>query len=59
MSVLIVLIPIALLLGGIGLAAFFWALKNGQFDDPRGSSERILLDDDLENEAQDLPRISR
>ncbi|MCL7463512.1 MULTISPECIES: cbb3-type cytochrome oxidase assembly protein CcoS [Paracoccaceae] len=35
-------IPISLLLGGIGLLAFFWALRRGQFDDPKGDSERIL-----------------
>ncbi len=50
MSVLVYLIPIALFLGGLGLAAFFWALKSGQFEDPKGSAERILLDDDLEKE---------
>ncbi len=46
MDVLIYLIPIALLLGLLGLAAFLWALRSGQFDDPQGSAERILYDDD-------------
>ena len=46
MKVLLLLIPVALLLGGIGLAAFFWALRNGQFGDPEGSAARILLDDE-------------
>jgi cbb3-type cytochrome oxidase maturation protein len=41
------LIPIALFLGALGLGAFFWALKSGQFDDPDGSAERVLLDDDI------------
>lgn len=59
MSVLVYLIPIALFLGGAGLAAFFWALKSGQFDDPKGAAERILLDDDLEDDDQDAARISR
>ncbi len=45
MNVLVYLIPISLLLGGIGLAAFFWALRNDQFDDPEGNSQRILRDD--------------
>jgi len=45
MNVLVVLIPIALLLGAAGLAAFLWALKSGQYDDPEGASQRILLDD--------------
>jgi cbb3-type cytochrome oxidase maturation protein len=43
---LTVLIPIALLLGIMGLAAFFWALKAGQFEDPDGAALRILNDED-------------
>ncbi|GHA43423.1 cytochrome oxidase maturation protein, cbb3-type [Amylibacter ulvae] len=46
MSVLIYLIPISLFLGGIGLLAFFWAIKTKQFDDPDGNAARILFDDD-------------
>ena len=46
MDVLIYLIPIALGLGVLGLVAFFWALKSGQFDDPEGAANRILQDDD-------------
>lgn len=46
MNVLMFLVPAALLLGGIGLAAFLWSLRSGQFDDPEGDAERILLDDD-------------
>lgn len=46
MSVLLVLIPAALALGGLGLAAFLWALKHGQFDDLDGAAERILYDDE-------------
>ncbi|HHI82650.1 MAG TPA: cbb3-type cytochrome oxidase assembly protein CcoS [Rhizobiales bacterium] len=46
MNILLVLIPIALFLGGIGLAAFLWALKSGQFDDLDGAAERILFSDD-------------
>ena len=46
MQGLLLLIPVALLLGGLGLAAFIWALKNGQFEDPKGAAERILDDDD-------------
>jgi len=48
MTGLLFLIPVALLLGGIGLAAFFWALRNGQFDDPDGAAARILIDEDEE-----------
>ncbi len=46
MTALLVLIPLALGLGLIGLAAFFWALRDGQFDDPDGNAARILIDDD-------------
>jgi len=45
-DVLVYLIPIALGLGLIGLAAFLWALKSGQFDDLDGAANRILFDDD-------------
>lgn len=46
MNVLLYLIPIALTLGLTGLAAFFWAMRNGQFDDMDGAAYRILQDDE-------------
>jgi cbb3-type cytochrome oxidase maturation protein len=46
MNGLLVLIPVALGLGLIGLAAFFWALRDGQFEDPDGAAARILIDED-------------
>ena len=46
MNVLLLLIPVALLLGGVGLAAFLWALRSGQFDDLDGAAHRILIDED-------------
>jgi cbb3-type cytochrome oxidase maturation protein len=45
-SALVYLIPVALLLGLVGLAAFLWALKSGQFEDLDGAAHRILLDDE-------------
>ena len=39
---LLVLIPLSIGLGLVGLAAFFWALRNDQFDDPDGASWRII-----------------
>jgi cbb3-type cytochrome oxidase maturation protein len=48
MTGLVLLIPAAIFLGLVGLAAFFWALRNGQFDDPDGAAARILLDDEDE-----------
>jgi cbb3-type cytochrome oxidase maturation protein len=46
MEVLVYLIPAALGLGALGLGAFLWALKSGQFEDPKGSAQRILHDED-------------
>jgi cbb3-type cytochrome oxidase maturation protein len=43
---LLILIPLAILLGLIGLAAFLWALRTGQFDDLDGAANRILFDED-------------
>jgi cbb3-type cytochrome oxidase maturation protein len=42
MEILTVLIPVSLFLGGLGLVAFFWSMKNRQYDDPEGDSRRIL-----------------
>ncbi|WCL54047.1 cbb3-type cytochrome oxidase assembly protein CcoS [Gimibacter soli] len=53
MSALLFLIPIALFLGGLGLAAFLWSMKSGQFDDLDGAAERILIDDDEDAETDD------
>tara|TARA_R110002033_G_scaffold73920_2_gene125206 strand:+ start:910 stop:1080 length:171 start_codon:yes stop_codon:yes gene_type:complete len=46
MSGLAILIPVALLMGLGGLAFFFWAMRNGQFEDLDGAAQRVLLDDD-------------
>ncbi len=46
MDVLVFLIPATLFLGLLGLAAFLWALKRGQFDDMDGAAQRILFDEE-------------
>lgn len=46
MDVLLFLVPLALSLGLLGLAAFFWTLRSGQYDDLDGDAQRILLDND-------------
>jgi cbb3-type cytochrome oxidase maturation protein len=51
MTILLFLIPAALSLGAIGLAAFLWSLRNGQFDDLDGAAHRILV-------AEDRPKSS-
>lgn len=52
MSSVLFLIPIALFLGALGLGAFLWSLKSGQYDDLDGAAYRILSDD----EAVDMPK---
>jgi cbb3-type cytochrome oxidase maturation protein len=46
MNMLIFLIPIALFLGGLGLFAFLWSLKSGQYDDLDGAAWRVITEDD-------------
>ncbi|MDF1791387.1 MAG: cbb3-type cytochrome oxidase assembly protein CcoS [Thalassobaculaceae bacterium] len=53
MTVLAILIPAALALGLVGLLAFLWALRSGQFEDLDGAAERILLPED------DRPKTDR
>lgn len=50
MNVLVFLIPVALFLGGAGLVLFFWAMRDGQFEDLDGAANRILIDE--EEDAQ-------
>lgn len=49
MSMLIFLIPVALLLGGMALVGFLWALRSGQYDDLDGAAARMLMDDPEDN----------
>lgn len=46
MDSLLILIPLAIFLGLLGLAAFLWALRAGQFDDLDGAAHRVLMDDE-------------
>ena len=46
MSILYVLIPLALLLLGLAVWAFFWAVGSGQFDDLDTPAVRVVMDDD-------------
>ncbi|MDG5747565.1 MULTISPECIES: cbb3-type cytochrome oxidase assembly protein CcoS [Qipengyuania] len=61
MNVLVFLIPVALFLGGAGLVLFFWAMRDGQFEDLDGAANRILIDDEEDDrtaigEGEDPPR---
>lgn len=51
MNILTYLIPISLVLGGMGLAFFIFTLRTNQYDDPEGDARRILSD-----EYDDRPR---
>jgi cbb3-type cytochrome oxidase maturation protein len=53
MDVIAYLLPAALFLGLLGLAAFVWAVRAGQFDDPDGAAHRILIDDVADGEKRD------
>jgi cbb3-type cytochrome oxidase maturation protein len=46
MDIMIFLIPAAVAMGALGLAAFFWSLKAGQYEDLDGAAQRILIDDE-------------
>lgn len=46
MSALSFLIPVAIAMGVVGLGAFFWSLRTGQYDDPEGDAQRIIFNGD-------------
>ena len=46
MSVIYIVLPLALILGGLALAAFLWAVRRGQFDDLDTPAIRVALEDD-------------
>jgi cbb3-type cytochrome oxidase maturation protein len=57
MNILLILIPLALALGGLGLAAFLWSLSNRQYEDMEGAAWRALMDDETAPPARgDSPR---
>lgn len=45
MDVLVILIPVSLGLGAVGLLAFFWTMRTRQYEDPDGDAARILRED--------------
>jgi len=47
MQIILLLIIVSLFVAGGFLAAFFWAVKDGQYDDDHTPSMRILIDDDM------------
>ncbi len=57
MSALAILIPIALLLGLVGLAAFLWSLRTGQYDDLEGAAYRAVFDED--DDDDEISEVSK
>ncbi|MDE2351973.1 MAG: cbb3-type cytochrome oxidase assembly protein CcoS [Alphaproteobacteria bacterium] len=58
MNVLAYLIPAALLLGLAGLAAFFWSVKSGQYEDLDGAAARILIEDEADRIPEPEPKAA-
>ena len=52
MTALAWLIPAALVLGALGLGAFLWALRTGQFEDMDGAAYRALEDEPPDEEKK-------
>jgi len=46
MEIIFIMIPLGIVLAGLAVWAFFWAVGSGQFDDLDGPAYSILLDDD-------------
>ena len=46
MDILFLLIPISLVIMGVAIWVFLWAIRSGQFEDLEGPAHRILMDDD-------------
>jgi cbb3-type cytochrome oxidase maturation protein len=46
MDAMIYLIPATIFMGVVGLGAFLWTMRSGQYEDLEGAAERILIDDE-------------
>jgi cbb3-type cytochrome oxidase maturation protein len=57
MEVLVILVPLALGLGLVGLGGFLWSLKSGQYDDLEGAAWRAIGDDDGDFEQDQKPTL--
>ncbi len=52
MGVLFIVLPLAVILAGIAVAAFIWGVKSGQFDDLSTPAQRMLHDDEEPEEGK-------
>ena len=48
MSIFMLLAPLSVMIALVGLGAFWWTLRSGQYDDPMGDASRILIKDPLD-----------
>lgn len=55
MSSIFLLIPLGLVLLLVAVAAFFWAVRSGQYDDLESPAWRVVLDDDRAPVADERP----
>jgi cbb3-type cytochrome oxidase maturation protein len=55
MEILVILVPLALGLGLVGLLAFLWSLRSGQYDDLDGAAWRAIADDEPARERSTSP----
>ncbi|TXH73361.1 MAG: cbb3-type cytochrome oxidase assembly protein CcoS [Lysobacteraceae bacterium] len=55
MNILLALVPISLVLLGVAIGAFVWAVRKGQYDDLDTPALEILIDED---QPRPLPRVS-
>jgi cbb3-type cytochrome oxidase maturation protein len=56
MEILVILVPLALGLGLVGLLAFLWSLRSGQYDDLEGAAWRAITDDEPDGGGQSMPQ---
>jgi len=55
MTILYLMIPLSIALIALGVWAFLWAIRSGQFDDMEGPAYRILMDDDSPSTGEATP----
>ena len=56
---LVILVPMALGLGLVGLLGFLWSLKSGQYDDLQGAAWRAIADDEPARDENQKTVIDR
>jgi cbb3-type cytochrome oxidase maturation protein len=59
MEILVILVPLALGLGLVGLLGFLWSLRSGQYDDLEGAAWRAISDDEPAPSSDDSDLAGR